>query len=172
MIAHRRHVVGTLAVVLLSTGCGLGTQFRAATEPQGGARARLRVVATDTIVKLTPGKACHDGGPNTGVILSNGLGSHGFRGRSLGMPGKVEGRNFAEVYVEAGKPLSLVFLKGNDAGKLGCDVSLSFRPEAGKDYEATVSLLKVSTDRTLCVATAIELGTTERVAYTGAPPCE
>lgn len=162
----------SLTLALVVTGCGLSSQFRAAAEPPGGARARVRVRTQDSLVRIVPGKDCLDlSTEGSGVVLGAGLGSHGFAGRSLGMPGGKQGdRKSAEFYVEAGKPLVLDFQRGNEAGALGCELSFAFTPEANRDYEVSATLLKL--DKTYCVADVRALGLEEKVRITPAKSCE
>lgn len=162
----RRCMVVCLALILV--GCGSAkTQFAAADEPGDGDRARVRVVA-NALIKAVPNKTCIDwGAPGAGTISSAGLvGSKGYRGRSLGMPGadKYERDAVAEFYVAGGKPYTLVLLTGPES-RLRCSVGISFTPVANTDYEATLLLGSGS-----CTASVRTLSG-QPVKTTEAQPC-
>lgn len=172
------NLLAAFATALFATvGCsGMGTQFKKAPEPTSGDRARLRVVADQTMVKLVPGKDCVDlSAPGSGVVLSGGLGSHGYASRSLGMPSPEKDHRFAEFYVEAGKPLTVLFLRvdDKDAMQIACSISLTFVPEVDKDYEATLRVEKVSRREKVCIAAMHSLADPpEKVQYTRASDCK
>lgn len=124
-------------------GCAVvGAQFRAASEPQSGDRARVRVIAAQQ-VRATPGQACSDEfSPGNGVVIGAVLGSNGYAGRTLGMAvGQPvpQSASAAEMYVAAGQPItfSFVFTPGDP---YRCNIDgISFVPQANTDYEVVMS---------------------------------
>jgi len=134
-----------LAMTLLLSGCSpMLVQLRAFDEPpENTERARLRVVANGW-VRAVPNARCLaplPEGSGTVFGLPRALGSSGFRGRSLGLPGPsshryAESADFAEFHVAAGEPIILHMRAEATRLTRACGLSISFVPEAGQDYEA------------------------------------
>ena len=165
------HAVLTATATL--AGCAmLGAQFRAASEPESGERARVRVIAAQQ-VRATPGKACADvAAPGNGVVIGAALGSHGYAGRTLGMPagGPMPANgSAAEMFVTAGQPITFSFIyTPGDPYRCGIG-GISFVPEANKDYEVAASYDR---DRGVCgVATRSLTDPQLRVIQTAATRC-
>lgn len=134
-------MAATFVAALFLSGCAdLSTQFTKMAEAQGGERARLRVVANQ-LVKGIPGKDCVDwSSPGAGTIFGGIVGSSGYRSRSLNMPQgqyRMDSSNFGEMYLEAGKPFTLVLITTPES-RVSCSIAGTFIPEANKDYEAGV----------------------------------
>lgn len=149
-------------------GCAsLATQFTAFEESSANEKARLRVVS-DGLVKGVPAHRCIDwSAPGSGTILGGMVSSSGLRGRSLGMTSASgQNSNAAEFYVDAGKPLTLVYLTTPE-NRYRCSVGASFVPEKGKDYQATFVM-----DTAFCRARIQVMGAPEEtVSVTNATPC-
>lgn len=124
-----------LLFFVMLTGCGMGAQFRPFAEPKDGPQARLRVISHE-YVQAIPGRDCLDGKQRgTGTVLSGWLTSKGYRGRSIGMPdAPADPKTAAEFMVAANEPITISMLNSVPNGG-GCNVSGSFTPEEGKDYE-------------------------------------
>ncbi|MEO8119658.1 MAG: hypothetical protein ABI606_10100 [Rhodoferax sp.] len=147
-------------------GCAdISTQFKQASEPPENApRARLRVLA-NSLVKAVPGKDCIDwSAPGAGTVFGGIVGSSGYRGKSIDMPFKpqVNNSDFGEMYIAAGKPITLAFLTTPEgitsAGRVyRCSVAGAFVPEKDKDYEAELRLIPSSNQ---CVFNLSQLGET------------
>jgi len=141
---HGKRGLTALAMAVLLSGCSpMLVQLRAFDEPPASVeRARLRVVANGW-VRAVPNARCLAPLPEeSGTVLGlpRALGSSGFRGRSLRLPGPASQRyaesvEFAEFYVAAGEPIILHMRA--DATRLtrACALAVSFVPEAGQDYE-------------------------------------
>lgn len=142
---------GFVVGAVLLAGCGnlqtvksFSTPYK---EPDGGERARIRVVA-DGMVRAVPQSACVDWRiPNSGVMVADIKGFADQNNKSLGMPATrssiVPSRVatvVAEFYVPANQPLTLAYLS-NGRMVLGaqqqCRVNKTFIPQAGQDYEAS-----------------------------------
>lgn len=135
---------------VLLAGCGniqtvksFSTPYK---EPDGGERARIRVVS-DGMVRAVPHSACVDWRlPNAGVMVSSLEGFADQNKRSLDMPKaslpalpKAIPTVAAEFYVPANQPLTLVYLNnGRVAGgkRYQCSVNKTVRLQANTDYEA------------------------------------
>lgn len=117
-------------------------QFRPFAEPTTGPMARVRVVS-DNYVGAIPGHDCIIGGQEgAGTVLSGWLSSRGYRGRSIGMPNApADPKTAAEFMVSANQPITISMMNSVPNGG-GCDVSGSFTPEAGRDYEVRAQMEK------------------------------
>jgi len=143
-LCHGKRSLAALAMAALLSGCSpMLVQLRAFEEPpESVERARLRVVANGW-VSAVPNARCLAPLPEeSGTVLGQpwALGSSGFRGRSLRLPGPASHRyaesvEFAEFYVAAGEPIILHMRA--DATRLTrtCALAVSFVPETGQDYE-------------------------------------
>nr|WP_314384313.1 hypothetical protein [uncultured Cardiobacterium sp.] len=127
-------------LLLLLTACtainSIGTQFKPMVEPQDGDRARVRISA-NMLVRGSPNTSCMDwNSEQTGTILGGIVGSKGFRDRNLGIPdpnhSKV--RDYAEFYVRAGEPFTLM-LTNTPESRMSCGVGATFIPDKDHDYE-------------------------------------
>ncbi|HXU93353.1 MAG TPA: hypothetical protein VFP33_06825 [Gallionella sp.] len=140
-------------------GCAdISTQFKQVSEPQEGVpRARLRILA-NSLVKAVPEKDCIDwSAPGAGTIFGGIVGSSGYRGRSIGMPFKpANTSDFGEMYIAAGKPITLVFLTTPE-NRYSCSVAGTFVPEKDKDYGAELWL---NPSERQCVFRLSQLGET------------
>lgn len=127
-------------LLLLLTACtainSIGTQFKPMAEPQDGDRARVRVSA-NMLVRGSPNTDCMDwNSDKTGTILGGIVGSKGFRDRDLGIPDPNHGktRDYAEFYVRAGEPFTLM-LTNTPESRMTCGVGATFIPDKDHDYE-------------------------------------
>ncbi|MBD9534119.1 hypothetical protein IB233_21055 [Comamonas sp. CMM01] len=151
---------------LLLAGCGniqtvksFSTTYK---EPDGGERARVRVVS-DGMVRAVPRSSCVDWRlPDAGVMVASIKGFADQNNRSLGMPDaplhvvpKEIPTVVAEFYVPANQPLTLVYLSnGHISGgkRYQCSVNKTVTLQAGTDYEASF----ISTrDKCLSVVTRL-----------------
>jgi len=147
----RRSLYGfALPLAMALSGCaGLFLQFRALTEPpEAVERARLRVVA-NVPVRAYPDSSCiAPFADNAGMVFGpGGLGSKGFRGRSLDMPGstskfRLKDHDVGELYVAADEPLTLHLFFDGPGTHATCQVAVTFVPQANQDYEATLLLYR------------------------------
>ncbi|NLR74362.1 hypothetical protein [Leeia aquatica] len=139
-----------LATVL--TACGNISNVRAFNrnyqEPTEGDRAQLRVSVQGGMVRGVPGKDCIDWGvPESGVIAITMGGFADPKRSPIPMPApsattkqfRSAGRfEEAEVYIPAGKPMTLDYL--SSGGRYQCFVHQSFLPERDANYEALFRL--------------------------------
>ena len=127
-------------IIALSACSSLSTQFTKAEEPKDGQKARLRIVA-NMLVKAVPNKSCIDwSAPGAGTVFGGIVGSSGYRGNKIGIPGAEKyKKSSGEMYIAANQPFTLVLLSTPDS-RYRCSVAGSFVPEANKDYEASVSI--------------------------------
>lgn len=116
------------------------TQFRPFTEPKEGPMARVRVVSNHYVIAI-PGRDCLNAGPEeAGTVLSGWLTSKGYRGRAIGMPyPPADPGTAAEIMVAANDPITISMMNSVPNGG-GCDVSGSFTPEEGRDYEVRAQM--------------------------------
>lgn len=130
-------------------------QFKPMVEPAEGSRARLRIIS-DSAVLAIPERDCLDwGAEGSGTAYANqGLGSKGFKGRSLGMPDpqSLDLSTMGEMYIAADKPITLHYIYGVNPS---CANSIWFIPQDGKDYEVT---MKVDLKSNTCFAVIFVLG--------------
>lgn len=136
---------------VLLAGCGniqtvksFSTPYK---EPDGGERARIRVVS-DGMVRAVPQSACVNWRlPSAGVMVASIKGFADQNNKSLGMPANTVAAAphdaptvVGEFYVPANKPLALAYLSNSGRITFGahyqCQVNKTFVPQAGKDYEA------------------------------------
>lgn len=113
-------------------------------QPESGDRARIRVISYHGMIRAVPNSDCIDWRlPGAGVMVSSTKGFANVNDRDLGMPsgqfknvtttmGRVA---VSELYVPAGKPISLHYLSQGDRN-YQCFVAKSFVPVANADYEA------------------------------------
>ncbi len=151
---------------VLLAGCGniqtvksFSTTYK---EPDGGERARVRVVS-DGMVRAVPRSSCVDWRlPDAGVMVASIKGFADQNNRSLGMPDaplhvvpKEIPTVVAEFYVPANQPLTLVYLSnGHISGgkRYQCSVNKTVTLQADTDYEASF----ISTrDKCLSVVTRL-----------------
>ena len=166
---------GFVVGAVLLAGCGnlqtvksFSTPYK---EPEGGERARIRVVS-DGMVRAVPQSACVNWRlPNAGVMVADIKGFADQNNKSLGMPANTAAvpRHDAptvvgEFYVPANQPLALAYLSNGGRIKFGahyqCKVNKTFVPQAGKDYEARfIHVLERSllSAKESCVAVVTEL---------------
>jgi hypothetical protein len=150
-MAYFRKFVAVVALML--SGCGnIQTVISFSTpyqQPISGERARLRVVSFGGMVRAVPNSSCIDWRlPDAGVMVSSMKGFANINGKTLGMPpGQFPGAAtvmgtvaISELYIPAGKPITLHYLSGGELrgqNNYQCFISKSFIPVAGKDYEST-----------------------------------
>lgn len=132
-------------------GCGniaavrsFSTAYQA---PADGERAKIRIVSNG-MVRGVPDSSCVDWRKaGAGVMVVSQKGFANQNNQNLSMPPNkagyklIKGQNIAlsELYIPASKPFTLSFLStGYFSGttKYSCQKSISFVPEAGKNYEA------------------------------------
>jgi hypothetical protein len=155
-----RYIIFSLTFSVFAAGCAdMSTQFKQVAEPQEGMpRARLRIFS-NSLVKAVPEKDCIDwSAPGAGTVFGGIVGSSGYRGKSIGMPFKPQAdtSDFGEMYIAAGKPITLVFLTTPE-NRYRCSVAGTFVPEKDKDYEAKLWL---TPSESQCVFRLSQLGET------------
>jgi hypothetical protein len=155
------------------TGCSsIKTQFSAAEEPSDGERARLRITA-NMLVKAVPNRNCIDwNAPGAGTVFGGIVGSSGYRGRSLGMPGTpAKGDGSGEMYVRAEQPFTLV-LQSTPESRYRCNISGFFVPKANQDYEAVLNQGRLDLNHSVCTLRIINLNAPDQpVDFERAPIC-
>jgi len=113
--------------------------------PVGQETARLRVI-TNGMARGVPGRSCIDWRqPGAGVIAVAQPGFANRNGQTLGMPPSRQGEQLgdagfatSEVQVPANQPFALNFQSRGMVSSgyaYSCQQSLTFTPEAGRDYE-------------------------------------
>jgi hypothetical protein len=147
----------TLTAILLSA-CGniqtvksFSTQYQ---QPNSGDRAKIRVVAFNGMIRAVPNSNCIDWRlPGAGVMVVTSKGFAQVNNQKLEMPfgrfpdiKSTDTVAVSELYVPAGKPLSLYYLSYGSVSQNGqsitrkqCHVIKSFTPISGENYEATFS---------------------------------
>lgn len=117
-------------------------------EPPSPTSSRLRVINNQT-VRLVPGSTCIDWGlPGVGMVNSRSFAianDRTFNDRRLGMPGGDGVKNSSKVYIEPGKPITLVYAGTN--GRCECFTSVHFLPEVGADYESNSGMCYVTIEK-------------------------
>lgn len=120
------------------------------TEPPNPTSSRLRVITNQT-VRLVPGSTCIDWAlPDVGMVNSRSFAvanDRTFNDRVLGMPGNNGIKNSSEVYIEPGKPITLVYAGTPANGRYQCFTSVYFLPEAGADYESNSGLCYITIEK-------------------------
>lgn len=147
-----------LTAILLSA-CGniqtvksFSTQYQ---QPTSGDRAKIRVVAFNGMIRAVPNSDCIDWRlPGAGVMVVTSKGFAQVNDQKLEMPfgrfpdikATTNTVAVSELYVPAGKPLTLYYLSygsirsdGQSITRKQCHVIKSFTPITGGNYEATFS---------------------------------
>lgn len=165
--------INSIVIVLTLSGCSALRENVVVSEPDSGARARIRVViplssAAYRGVRAYPGSRCVSHRlPGNGMVVNMQM-ILGFEknlnGRKLGIPETdlSQDKDYvsAEIYAAAEQPISFSYLK--PASEIvngpystiypdGCGLSVSFVPAAGADYELDFEAAAQ------CVAHAVEL---------------
>ncbi|AZF16393.1 hypothetical protein [Pseudomonas sp. R3-18-08] len=140
--------------VLMLSGCSTIDNLKSFTtayiEPPSPTSSRLRVITNQT-VRLVPGSTCVDWElPGVGMVNSRSFAianDRTFNDRMLGIPGSDGIKNSSEVYIEPGKPITLVYAGTPASGRYQCFTSVHFLPEAGADYESNSGLCYITIEK-------------------------
>ncbi|AZE89551.1 hypothetical protein C4J97_2852 [Pseudomonas orientalis] len=140
--------------VLILAGCSTMDNLKSFTtaykEPPNPTSSRLRVITNQT-VRLVPGSTCVDWAlPGVGMVNSRTFAianDRTFNDRMLGIPGGDGVKNSSEVYIEPGKPITLVYAGTPASGRYQCFTSVHFLPEDGADYESNSELCYITIEK-------------------------
>ena len=140
--------------VFMLSGCSTMNNLKSFTtpyhEPPSPTSSRLRVITNQT-VRLVPGSTCIDWAlPGAGMVNSRTFAvanDRTFNDRILGIPGRKGGQNSSEVYIEPGKPITLVYAGTPANGRYQCFTSVHFVPESGTDYESNSELCHITIEK-------------------------
>lgn len=153
--------------VLALSGCSTINNLKSFTtpyhEPPSPTSSRLRVITNQT-VRLVPGSTCIDWKlPGVGMVNSRTFAvanDRTFNDRMLGIPGSNGVQNSSEVYIEPGKPITLVYAGTSANGRDQCFTSVNFVPEAGADYESHSMLCHITVEKIIRTGDSGEISRT------------
>ena len=140
--------------VFMLSGCSTMDNLKSFTtaykEPPSPTSSRLRVITNQT-VRLVPGSTCIDWAlPGVGMVNSRSFAianDRTFNDRMLGIPDGDGVKNSSEVYIEPGKPITLVYAGTPANGRYQCFTSVHFLPEVGADYESNSGLCYITIEK-------------------------
>jgi hypothetical protein len=113
---------------------------------------------------LVPGSTCIDWAlPGVGMVNSRTFAvanDRTFNDRILGIPGSNGVQNSSEVYIEPGKPITLVYAGTPANLRYQCFTSVNFIPEAGADYESKSELCRITIEKIIRTGDSGEISRT------------